>query len=188
MKNKRNKVLEQLYAEHYDSVFRLCASIVRNDPKRYPLIEDCVQDAFIKAINHYDEFKDYKNPIGWICVAATNLLKSELRKEANRQKTVLPLSFEECENTVFSHHNHVEDMLDREDTIQKISSIYEMLTKHEKAIFEEYFINGKQMQKVAEDTGFSLNSVRSAVNRIRKRARSIKYLSIFFVLKCFFHP
>lgn len=31
MKNERNEVLEQLYEEHYDSVFRLCASIVRND-------------------------------------------------------------------------------------------------------------------------------------------------------------
>lgn len=186
MKNERNEVLEQLYEEHYDSVFRLCASIVRNDSKLYPLIEDCVQDAFIKAINHYDEFKDYKNPMGWICVAATNRLKSELRKETNRRKTVFPLVLEECESTAFSNNN-VEEMLDKEDIIQRISDIYEMLTEHEKAIFEEYFINGKKMQKVAEDTGFSLNSVRSAVNRIRKRARSIKNLSIFFVLKCFFH-
>lgn len=51
MKNERNEVLEQLYEEHYDSVFRLCASIVRNDRRLYPLIEDCVQDAFVKAIN-----------------------------------------------------------------------------------------------------------------------------------------
>lgn len=36
MKNERNEVLEQLFEEHYDSVFRLCASIVRNDSKLYP--------------------------------------------------------------------------------------------------------------------------------------------------------
>lgn len=186
MKNERNEVLEQLYEEHYDSVFRLCASIVRNDRRLYPLIEDCVQDAFVKAINHYDEFKDYKNPVGWICVAATNHLKSELRKETNRRKTVFPLVLEECESTAF-FRNDVEEMLNREVVVQKLSEIYEMLTEHEKVVFEEYFINGKQMQQVADDIGFSQNSVRSAVNRIRKRARSIKNLSIFLILKCFFH-
>lgn len=159
MKNERNEVLEQLFEEHYDSVFRLCASIVRNDSKLYPLIEDCVQDAFIKAINHYDEFRDYKNPMGWICVAAANRLKSELRKENRRRKTVVPLAFDECDSTAL-FHNDIEDMLHKEEVIQKLSAIHEMLTDHEKAIFEEYFINEKPMQKVSEDTGFSMNSVR----------------------------
>lgn len=124
--------------------------------------------------------------MGWICITATNRLKSELRKENRRRKTVFPLTGDECESTAF-FRNDIEEMLHKEDITQKLSVIYEMLTEHEKAVFEEYFIEGKQMQKVSEDTGFSMNSVRSAVNRIRKRARSIKDLSIFFVLRCFFH-
>lgn len=186
MRSRRNELLEELYVKYYDSALRMCFAMVEYDHCRYPLVEDCVQDAFFKAITHYDEFKNYKNPMGWICIAAANCLKSELRKENRRRKTVVPLAFDECESTAF-FRNDIEDMLHEEDVIQKLSAIYEMLTEHEKVIFEEYFINGKQMQKVSEDTGFSLNSVRSAVNRIRKRARSIKNLSIFFVLRCFFH-
>lgn len=185
MQNERNKLLEQLYKEHYDSVFRLCASITRNDRRLHPLIEDCVQEAFIKAIIHYDEFKDYNNPVGWICVVAINRLKSELRKESNRQKTVFLLPLRECESTAFSHDN-VEQMIRQEAILQKLLDIYNMLTEHEKLVFEEYFINGKKMQKVADDTGLSINSVRSAINRIRKRARSAKNLNIIFILECFF--
>lgn len=186
MQKERNEVLEQLYTEHYHSVFRLCASIVRYDPQLYPLIEDCVQEAFLKAIKHYDAFRNYKNPMGWISIAATNRLKSELRKETNRRKTVFPLAFDECESAAFSHNN-VEEMLAKEDTIQKLSNIYQMLTEREKIIFNEYFIKGKRMQEVIETTGFSHNSIRSAINRIRKRAKSIKYLTLFLLSECFFH-
>lgn len=186
MHNERNELLEQLYKEHYDSVFRLCASLTRNNRSLYPLIEDCIQDAFVKAIKHYEDFKDYTNPMGWICVTATNRLKSELRKETHRRKTVFSLAPEKCESTAFSHDD-AEEILNKEEVIQQLLNIYDMLTEHEKVVFNEYFINEKKMQNVADDTGLSMNSVRSAVNRIRKRARSIKNFSIFFVLKCFFH-
>ena len=59
MNDERNKTLEELYSNYYDSVYRFCMTVTGFDRRYYHLIEDCVQDAFIAAILKYDDFKHY---------------------------------------------------------------------------------------------------------------------------------
>ena len=186
MHESRNEFLEHLYSEYYDSVFRLCIVIAGYDKQHYPLIEDCIQDAFIEALDKYDDYKYYKNPIGWIAKVAGNRLRSEMRKERNRRKTVSSHMRLRSEDAAF-FGSFIEREMDRKALVEDILRIYSMLTDLEKIVFQEYFLAEKSLKDTAASSGLSENSVRSAVRRIRERANTIKILNLFLILTCFFH-
>ena len=80
----------------------------------------------------------------------------------------------------------VEEELARRDTIEQIVRIYSRLTNHEKKVFISYFLNDMSQKETAESTGLTENSVRAAVKRIRKRARSMKNIDFLLVLGAFY--
>ena len=50
MNEEKNRLLEDLYQKYYDAVFRWCFQEVHFQACYIPLIEDCIHDAFRKAI------------------------------------------------------------------------------------------------------------------------------------------
>lgn len=185
MDGERNKLLEDLYSKHYDSVFRFCVVVAKFDKQYYPLIEDCIQDAFIEAIQKYDKYKDYNNPTGWIARVAGNRLRSEIHKERNRRKTVSSRMQIRSEDTAF-FNNFVEQEMEREFLKEDIVRIYNMLTELEKTVFKEYFLEERTVKTAANHSGLSENSVRAAIRRIRKRSNTIKNFIFILILRCFF--
>lgn len=186
MNEKCNMLLEELHHQYYRSVYALCLTVADFDPTAHETIEDCIQDAFVKAITSYSEYKDYKNPMGWIARVATNKLKSELRKQERHAK-VTP-SYEPDKLAAMAPcSDGIESELKQKEIAREIARIYGMLTPQEKKIFNAYFIDEKSINQTAIDTGLSVNSVRSGIRRIRQKARSTKSLQIIFVLGCFLH-
>lgn len=185
MNHERNVLLGQLYAQYYDAVYHQCLSIIDYNPRYYPLVEDCVQDAFVQAVVDYHEYKDYNNPIGWIVRVAQNKVKSKFRDELRHAKVVSPLFPGQSEDATFSVCS-VDDELARRDTIEQIVRIYNRLTDHEKKVFIAYFLNDMSQKETAESTGLTENSVRAAVKRIRKRARSMRNTDFLLFIGAFF--
>ena len=183
--NQRNKQLDLLYDKYYDSIFERCFYYVNRKPIYFELVEDCVQDAFVKAIEHYDEFKDYRNPAGWIANAAYNNLRSNLKKLRRRARVTSSLSSFNVEAVTFSI-NSLDTEIERRETIEMIVKIFDMLTEHEKTVFFPYFVDNLSIKSTADETGLSENSVRAAVNRIRKRARSANIQNFLFLIGCLF--
>ena len=184
MNEKCNKLLEELHHKYYESVYSLCLTVAEYDPTAHELIEDCIQDAFVKAITSYSKYKDYNNPMGWIARVATNKLQSELRKR-NRHVKVTPLYAPEKLADMNLLSDGIESELKQKDIARQIARIYDMLTTTEKTIFDAYFMDEKSVNQTAKETGLSVNSVRSGIRRIRKKARAAKSLQIIFVLGCF---
>lgn len=134
MDEKRNAFLEQLYREHYESVFRYCAFYVNNSLQHKQLIEDSIQDAFVKAVIHYDEIKDYQNPVGWIAIAARNQIKDSMRKKVNQEKVVASYDYLKSEDASFSYMPH-EEILRKQEFLECLNDIYSELTDMEKVVF-----------------------------------------------------
>ena len=86
MQEEQSQRLQLLYEQYHDTIFRYCQVIVHYQPQYNPLIEDCVQDAFIKAIEHPEKFRASPNPAGWLAKAAGNKLRSNLAREERRNK------------------------------------------------------------------------------------------------------
>lgn len=184
MDTDRNQRLMQLFEQNYPAIYRRCYWVAGFHPQYHPLIEDCIQDAFLKAVSHYEDYKDYENPAGWIAITACNKLKSELRREKRKRMIFAAVSPDQLERTAISD-NHIDLFWDHQEIIDRLIQIYEMLTDKEKLIFHEYFLERKKMREVAEEQGIEIGSVRSAIKRIRTRAKSTRNWGIilfFFFL------
>lgn len=185
MDSERNQHLRQLFEENYQAIYRRCYWIVGFNPQYHQLIEDCIQDAFVKATSHYDDYKDYENPVGWITITACNRLKSELRREKRRNKNFVELEPEQLEQVAASSVD-VESLFDRQEILDHLSRIYDSLTDKEKLIFHEYFLERKKMREVAADHGMKIGAVRSGIKRIRKRAKTTRNLGVILFFLGFY--
>lgn len=185
MNHERDILLEQLYMKYYDAVYRQCLSLVKYNPAYYPLVEDCIQDAFLQAVEDYAEYKNYKNPIGWIIRVAQNKVKSKYRDELRHSKVISPLDQAEGADVAFSVDS-IESFTDRQETIETIAKIYHMLSEQEKEVFIAYFLKDMGQKETSSATGLSENSVRATIRRIRKRARLSKFVNFLHFLGAFF--
>ncbi len=186
MNQERNTRLEFLYRKYYDVVYRHCLPLVDYDCSYYPLVEDCVQDAFLQAVEDYEEYKDYQNPIGWIIHVAQNKVKSQYRDELRHNNAISSFHQTESVDTAFSIES-VDTSFIRQESIEMITNIYQSLSEQEKKVFIAYFLNDMSQKETSVATNLSQNSVRAAIGRIRKRARHLKHKELFlFVIACLF--
>lgn len=184
MSEERDNLLEQLYIQYYDAVYLRCLSLIQYNPRYYPLVEDCVQEAFLQAVVDYDDYKDYQNPIGWIVRVAQNKVKSKFRDEIRHAKVISPLLNEQQEDMTFSVMS-LDQELSRRETIEFVVRVYSQLSDLEKKVFVAYFLNDMGQKETADETGLTENSVRAAVRRIRNRARAMKTSNFLFILGVF---
>ena len=186
MQEEQSQRLQLLYEQYYDTIFRYCQVIVHYQPQYNPLIEDCVQDAFIKAIEPPERFRASPNPAAWLAKAAGNKLRSNLAREERRTK-ILPFIKRELQESVDLFHTEYDLLLDKEIIQEKLLHICDLLTEREKLVFHAVFLEGKSIKSSAASTGLSVNSVRAAVFRIRKRALSENIFLILVFLRCYFY-
>ena len=186
MQEEQSRQLQLLYEQYYDTIFRYCQVIVHYQPHYNPLIEDCVQDAFIKAIEHSEKFQSSQNPAGWLAKAASNRLRSNLAREERRNK-VLPFIKQELQKDIDIFYTEYDVLLDRVSIRTKLLHIYSQLTEREKLVFNAVLLEGESVKTAAKSTGLSVNSVRSAVLRIRKRALSENLFVFLLFLGCYFY-
>lgn len=179
MSDDKNRLLAELYEKHYDSVFRLCFQQVGFQERFIPLIEDCIHEAFGKAIVHYEDYRHYLNPMGWIADTARNCLLSELRKERNRssQVSLVKMAMEQdISNDI--RLTDIERWFDQEECKEKLCEIQNLLTEQERIIYDAYFEKDLTRAETVEQTGLSGSIVKSTVSRIRKKARRLFHLLI----------
>lgn len=181
MNTERNELLNQLFEQHYQDIYKRCLWVVGFDPKYHHLIEDCIQEAFTKATDRYNDYKDYENPVGWIVRTACNTLRSELRRELKQRRTFLELPPDQLEMAA-AEPAAADSLFDRQEMIRQLTLIYHLLTEREKLIFHEFFIERKHMREIAQDNDLGLGAVRSGIKRIRRRARATRHLGVILFL------
>lgn len=156
--------------------------MVHYDPQFFTLAEDSVQIAFLTAVKHPESFHDSPNPYGWLAVCCKNHIMSKLRQQKNRARIVGEhVSFEACEN-VEDPTDAIIRWVDASTSREYIELIYHSLSSSEKKIFEDYYLCDCSLQETAARNGVTVGSVRGAVQRIRKKARSIKSFSIILLI------
>ena len=75
---------EHLYEKNYPIVYKFTLSLCRNTS----LAEELTQDAFVKALEHFEQFDKKCHFYVWVCQIAKNTYYSYLRK----QKHLIPES------------------------------------------------------------------------------------------------
>lgn len=57
-----NAFVTELFEKYHDQLKRYCMRYVRYNARYYPLVDDCIQEAFYKAVLHQNDVMQSPNP------------------------------------------------------------------------------------------------------------------------------
>ena len=177
-----NAFVTELFEKYHDQLKRYCMRYVRYNARYYPLVDDCIQEAFYKAVLHQNDVMQSPNPYGWLAKCCENYLKSKYRQEKRRAEIIgRNVSYDEC-GEVEDPKDDILRWLYSDEHHELLTGIYSLLTPAEKKIFRYYYRENLSLQETAEKVGVTPNSARGAVQRIRKKALKLKIPSIFVLI------
>ena len=177
--SERNAFIEALYDHWYDYICQQCYRFVNYEPIRSLLVEDCVQEAFIKAARHFAQLQTHPNVVGWIIKTSENQILNETKKMRIRRKNV---SLDD-ESTALpaSSENEIETWLAKQNTADIIIAIREILSDKESNVFDEFFVKENSLKATAQTLNLSSSAVASSVHRIRTKIKKIFLLTLCFL-------
>ena len=76
----------------------------------------------------------------------------------------------------------LEAWYEQQEQREKIETILRMLSLNEKEVFEDYFIREKSAKEIQHASGGTLEGIRAAIRRIRKKARLVSQGKIFIIV------
>lgn len=128
------------------------------------IIEDIRQDIFLKAHDSIDTLKDHNKVVSWLQVIAYNAVIDHYRK-SNRSTPVIDTE------------NHLNE--GNESLIKCISLLIKTLPEEQKHVMEALEVSGISQVQYAEQYNLPISTVKSRVQRARKKIKETVMSSCF---------
>lgn len=147
-------------------------------------IEDCVIEAFEMAWNKYDQLKHHPCILGWLTQTVYNKIDN-LRVRASTKTSRQAVDIDDPAVMQIEDkraQERLEAWYEQQEQREKIETILRMLSLNEKEIFEDYFIREKSAKEIQHASGGTLEGIRAAIRRIRKKARLVSQGKIFIIV------
>jgi RNA polymerase sigma-70 factor (ECF subfamily) len=148
---------EELFARYKDKVFLICFKLLRNKEES----QDACMEIFEKAgkalpQNQVEKLND------WLFVVAKNHCYDQLRRRKLRLAT--GMDDEELEEILWKKghgERPYDDDMDRQDQLDEVAAAMSRLEETQRICVDEFYRQGKSYKMIAEETGYTLNQVKS---------------------------
>lgn len=179
--------IEGMYARYYAPLKRYCMRLVSYNPRYIAIAEDCVQEAFYRAIRKKDDFVSSKNQYGWLATCCLHYMQSHIRQRRRREEIVgRPVSLEA--------YGDVPDLMDnvlvwitRTEQQETLAEFKAELSPLEQRVFHIYYENGLSLKDTAQQAEVTVTSTRGALDRIRAKGHHFHLAILLFVGQCTFY-
>ncbi len=161
---------EDVYKRYYNDVFRFILSKIRNINDAL----DLTNEVFLRALKGFGKFKGLSSVKTWLFKIAIN----EMRRywKYNSLRVELPESddMDDTDNPAFSYVEYYEE---EEDTFQpaypldKFKEAFSKLPEDFQRLLWMFYIEKKTYSQLAKETGVSIGTVKSRLNRAKKKLR-----------------
>ena len=140
--------------------------------------EDLVQEVFIRVFRHLHRFDRTRRFSTWIYTIASNLMQNELRNRRRSPvvlfQTITRYWDEDHQALEFEDRSqHPETVFVQRQLRERVDHSVRMLPEHHRVAFVLREIEGKSYQEIADIAGCSLGTVKSRLNRARRRFAEI---------------
>ena len=161
----------ELVNRYERKIYRLAKNITRNDEDA----EDVLQDAFLKAYSHLDNFKGDSKFYTWIVRIAVNEALMRLRKRKTDRSVPLDEPVDLGEETVTREiavwDDNPEQRYSKEEWRQILDEAVESLKPDFRTVFVLRDIEELSTEETAEALGISVPAVKSRLLRARLALR-----------------
>lgn len=161
----------ELVTRHEHAIFRLARHITHNAEDA----EDVLQETFLKAYEHLDEFRGDSKFYTWLVRIAVNQALMKLRKRKSDRSISLDESFDTGEDVVVREiavwSGDPEQLYSQEELRNILSSAIDSLPPVFRAVFALRDIEELSTEETAEILNLSVPAVKSRLLRARLRLR-----------------
>lgn len=178
--------IDQLYSKYYRELYQYSFSLFDYKQQFMPDAEDCVQEAFEKAIRHSGQLEHHPEPLLYLKKMCYHIAVTKRRNIKNRNRILgYPVPLGEDEE-VPQMQDLVTDWIIRQDRQAAKAQLKEQLTDGEGRVYQAYFEENLSIRETADSLGISHGAVRGCIQRIRAKARDMKNFWIFLLIACIF--
>ena len=161
----------ELVRRYENKIFRLAMHITQNREDA----EDVLQETFLKAYEHLDQFQGNSKFYTWIVRIAVNQALMKLRKRKTDKTVSMDETIDTGEDTVAREiaawDENPEQRHSREEISQILSSAVDSLTPPYRAVFVLRDIEELSTEETAEALDLSIPAVKSRLLRARLQLR-----------------
>ena len=173
-KSGDQQAMEQLYEMTYSRVYCTIRVMVKDEQETL----DLLQDSYIKAFKHLNQFEGTEKFLPWIQQIARNTAKDWLKKKhpaffadlRSEKKTEWESPAEEQIMDV-NDGNWPEKVLDREETARLIREILDGLPEDQRVVIEMFYYERLSVKQIALALGLSESAVKSRLFTAGERSR-----------------
>ena len=157
---------------HYDRrVFRMAKQITQNDEDA----EDVLQETFLKAYSHLDDFQGNSKFYTWLVRIAVNEALMKLRKRRSDKTVPLDDPIDTGEDVVAREiavwDENPEDTYSREELARILDEAVQSLKPAYRTVFVLRDIEEMSIEETAEALNLSISAVKSRLLRARLQLR-----------------
>jgi RNA polymerase sigma-70 factor (ECF subfamily) len=165
------KAFSELLRRYEGKIFRLAQHITQNREDA----EDVLQEAFLKAYEHLDQFQGQSKFYTWVVRIAVNQALMKLRKRKSDRSVSLDETIDTGEDTVAREiaawDENPEQQYSREEINQILSSAIDGLAPIYRAVFVLRDVDELSTEETAEALELSVPAVKSRLLRARLQLR-----------------
>ena len=165
------KAFSELLRRYEGKIFRLALHITQNREDA----EDVLQEAFLKAYEHLDQFKGQSKFYTWVVRIAVNQALMKLRKRKSDRSVSLDETIDTGEDTVAREiaawDENPEQQYSREEINEILSSAIDGLAPIYRAVFVLRDVDDLSTEETAEALELSVPAVKSRLLRARLQLR-----------------
>lgn len=161
------KKLEEITVLHYEDVYKLCCSKLRNQVDA----EDITHETFLTLYKNRTVLKD-NNLRAYLIVTASNLIHEYFRK---KQLEITFVSLENSEIDLPDNYGFGETFEDNFDELLSHAQIkiISALTPKEAELFKKLYIEKKSIDLVVDEMKINKNNAYVTAHNVRKKAKKI---------------
>jgi len=161
----------ELVRRYESKIFRLAQHITQNREDA----EDVLQETFLKAYEHLDQFQGNSKFYTWVVRIAVNQALMKLRRRKTDKTVSLDETIDTGEDTIIREiaawDENPEQRFSREEIGQVLESAIHGLEPPYRSVFALRDIEGLSTEETAEALGLSVPAVKSRLLRARLQLR-----------------
>ena len=169
-KQGNQEALTALYEESYGKVFFTIKSMIRDENAAL----DILQDSYIKAFTHLNDFDGGSKFLPWMRQIAANTARDYLRKKKPTLFTELTTDSDPDmpieERFVDSNSGHMPDVvLDQAETTRLLREIIDSLPEDQRAVIDMYYYQELSVKDIAAALDISESAIKSRLLYARRK-------------------
>jgi RNA polymerase sigma factor (sigma-70 family) len=174
--------LEELYERDYALLYRVGRVFLGSNAAQETLIEDQIQETFVRAWQKRSSLQKHPNPDGWLVECFRNCLMNACKKQSREWKHhAFSIDAENAQPLADKVHLSPDDYA---RTKEQINLLRRLLGEKDADIFLRYCVYGEKASTIAAELNISDQALRMRISRLKKKILSNRTLFSCLVTLC----